>query len=396
MASPRIFVSSTCFDLQEIRSQLRQFITDFNYEPVMSEFDDIFYSFDKHVQDSCLDEISKCQLFVLVVGNSYGSLYHHEKHSRGVPDSVTLKEFRKALELKINKHIFINKFVDYDYKNYKKVLQRNIYNYFKENDIPDEKVEQVRQQLKIEFDKTYPFPHDTYRYIFYFLDIIYELQEGNAVISFESFRDIKDGLKKQWASFMHESLSKRQRIDLSVLNSLQTKIDQLEATISKLIDNKKDSGDSILTLDVAGLVRDTNVDSLLKSQDKVNDILMRICQVADVDEYGNLEFRNRFVLKENVSKALIKDWFEHLRVVLQSYKWSKYLPTNVVLLEFPLIKIDRLGQEINYQDLLELFTFYNSISTQDQDTLCNTVVDRINKYVEYAPVQTYANDDLPF
>ncbi|QES88079.1 DUF4062 domain-containing protein [Rhizosphaericola mali] len=66
MAIPRLFVSSTCYDLQEIRFQLRNFIRDFGYDAVMSEFDDIFYSYEAHVQDSCIEEINKCHLFILV------------------------------------------------------------------------------------------------------------------------------------------------------------------------------------------------------------------------------------------------------------------------------------------------------------------------------------------
>ena len=62
MATPRIFISSTCYDLQEIRFQLRKFVEDFGLEPVMSEFGDIFYNFDKHVQESCKDEIEKCDV----------------------------------------------------------------------------------------------------------------------------------------------------------------------------------------------------------------------------------------------------------------------------------------------------------------------------------------------
>ncbi|MEO5912339.1 MAG: DUF4062 domain-containing protein [Pelobium sp.] len=103
MATPRIFVSSTCYDLQEVRFQLRNFINEYGYESVLSEFDDIFYSYDKHVQDSCLEEIPKCQLFILVVGNNYGSFYHKESQLNKTPDSVTLKEFRRALDHNISK-----------------------------------------------------------------------------------------------------------------------------------------------------------------------------------------------------------------------------------------------------------------------------------------------------
>ncbi len=42
MAVPRMFISSTCFDLHEVRRNIRDFISNFGYEPVMSEYGDIF------------------------------------------------------------------------------------------------------------------------------------------------------------------------------------------------------------------------------------------------------------------------------------------------------------------------------------------------------------------
>ena len=72
MAAPRVFVSSTCYDLHEVRYQLRTFIEDFGFIPVMSEYGDIFYDYKKHVQDACKDEIEKSQLFILIIGNNYG------------------------------------------------------------------------------------------------------------------------------------------------------------------------------------------------------------------------------------------------------------------------------------------------------------------------------------
>lgn len=47
MPSPRVFISSTCYDLQEIRYHLRRFVSDMGYYLVMSEFGDIFYDFDE-------------------------------------------------------------------------------------------------------------------------------------------------------------------------------------------------------------------------------------------------------------------------------------------------------------------------------------------------------------
>ena len=43
MKIPKIFVSSTCYDLNIVRSQLRGFIKRLGYEPIMSEYGDVLY-----------------------------------------------------------------------------------------------------------------------------------------------------------------------------------------------------------------------------------------------------------------------------------------------------------------------------------------------------------------
>lgn len=158
MATPRIFISSTCYDLQEIRFQLRRFIEDIGYEPVMSEFGDIFYDLGQHVHDACKEEIYRSNIFILVVGNIYGSIYH--KHSEGsqVPDSVTLQEFRKALDVGVSKYIFIHRFVQHDFENYRRALSKNIAKYFSSNDVADDNVHKMKNSLKKNFDNKYPFP----------------------------------------------------------------------------------------------------------------------------------------------------------------------------------------------------------------------------------------------
>ncbi|MDP1845332.1 MAG: DUF4062 domain-containing protein, partial [Candidatus Moranbacteria bacterium] len=54
MPPPRVFVSSTCYDLKYIRENLRYFIERMGYEPVLSEEGDVFYDPAMHTHDSCL------------------------------------------------------------------------------------------------------------------------------------------------------------------------------------------------------------------------------------------------------------------------------------------------------------------------------------------------------
>ena len=61
MAKPRVFISSTCYDLKEIRSQIREFIFDYGYEPILSEspsddYNSLMSAIDKRFQEIPEDE----------------------------------------------------------------------------------------------------------------------------------------------------------------------------------------------------------------------------------------------------------------------------------------------------------------------------------------------------
>ena len=404
MATPRLFVSSTCYDLQEIRFQLRYFIREFGYDAVMSDFDDIFYNYESHVQDSCLEEISKCQLFILVVGNNYGSIYHQDKQENKIPDSVTLREFRKALEVKVYKHIFINKYVDYDYKNYKRALNKDTSIYFTENNVPDSDVESVKITIKTEFDKTYHFPYDSYKYVFYFLDIINDLKENNAINVFETFADIKDTLRKQWAGFMYESLTRKDKAVNVLIQPLETKIDKIEKSLSKLIESKTESTDNKLTFDLSSLNREVNLEKLETIQDKIQQVLSDIrLHIYWSDDDGEPNATQRIYFDKKFTPEMTKMWLDTLKDLIQSFKWSKEVHAETVFKGFPLSKINKWHYEIPYKVLFELYTLYNSLEEDDKNGFLNTVSQELNKNYDKPSLSTKAPepppdavDDLPF
>lgn len=65
MAGIRIFVSSTCYDLSVVRSELRAFIQSMGYEPIMSDYSDVLYDPRIHTHTSCVNEISNCDILML-------------------------------------------------------------------------------------------------------------------------------------------------------------------------------------------------------------------------------------------------------------------------------------------------------------------------------------------
>jgi hypothetical protein len=403
MAVPRVFLSSTCYDLQEIRLQLRNFIKDFGYDCALSEFDDIFYSPNIHVQDSCINEIEKCQMFILIIGNNYGSVYHLERKRDNVPDSVTLKEFKKALELNIHKHIFINRFVEYDYRNYKRALERKILQHFTANNVPDERIEEIRSSIKLDFDQTFPFAYESYRYVFYFLDIINDLQEGNAIHPFETYIQIQDTLKKQWAGFMYESLTKRSKVSISALRPLEFKLNEIEKSISILVASKTDEGNHRISFDLTNLVQEVNHENLEKTQKRIAQLLntLFLYPTGEHDYEGDEIHSVRFEFEEQFNGEKTKLWLESLGAVIQNYKWSNVIHAGNL---FPGVKIRKYNDymaDIPYKTIMELFTIYSSLDENDKLSFVNTICQKFNRYYYEPVVQnmipiTENVDDLPF
>src|SRR5688500_16803337 len=95
MASPRVFISSTWYDLRYIRENLKYFIRSIGYDPVLSEDGSVFYDPRRQVQDACLVEVPNCQIFVLIIGGRYGA------EMLGGGRSVTNAEYREAVKQKI-------------------------------------------------------------------------------------------------------------------------------------------------------------------------------------------------------------------------------------------------------------------------------------------------------
>jgi len=393
MATPRIFVSSTCYDLQEIRFQLRKFIEDFGLEPVMSDFGDIFYNFNKHVQESCKDEIEKCQLFILVIGNNYGSLYFENQDSKEVPDSITLQEFKKALETKVYKHIFINKFVNYDYQNYKRALEKKILTYFKTNKVADLEIEVTANKIKTEFNKSYPFPQDSYKYIFYFIDIINSLTSNNATINFESFDEIKESLRKQWSGFMYESLTKQNSVSIDVISDFSSKIDKIDAQIKSLVNSKVNDGKSKtkLSFDITKLINELTTEDLETLQDKIHQSLTDILTVNNSPR-GN--FRKEF------TEESVETWFVNLDTIVTNYKWSKFVEFKIVFPFKPL----QIGstyyiskKDIPFVAIFDLVKIFKTVSVGDKKSFLLTIKDFLNKFYEKEPEPAPSKiDDLPF
>lgn len=185
MAKPRIFVSSTYYDLKHIRNSLEAFIDGMGYESVLYEEGDIPFHHDSPLDVSCYEEIKSCHILVLIIGGRYGSPASDVDIESGLDfyNSVTKKEYETARKNDIPIYVFIEKNVHSEYHTYKK----------------------NRKNENIEY------AHVDNVNIFKLIDEIYAQKRNNLIRDFEKFDDLSSWLKDQWAGLFADMLSEKKR-----------------------------------------------------------------------------------------------------------------------------------------------------------------------------------------
>ena len=120
MAKPRVFVSSTYYDLKYVRERLNRFLLSYNMEPVLFEYDKVYYNPSGSPTSSCYKEIEGCHLMILIIGGRYGSLDKDKEREAYDNEyvSVTQNEYKTAIEKGVPTMVFIDRNVYTEYKTY--------------------------------------------------------------------------------------------------------------------------------------------------------------------------------------------------------------------------------------------------------------------------------------
>ena len=91
-ANLNIFVSSTCYDLSQIRKDLRDFITGLGHNPILSEQNDFPINPQLDNWENCINAVKEyADIFILIIGNKYGSVGETGK-------SITNTEYLTAVQ----------------------------------------------------------------------------------------------------------------------------------------------------------------------------------------------------------------------------------------------------------------------------------------------------------
>lgn len=182
MAEPRVFISSTFKDLKYIRPEVEEFINSLGYKAVRFETGDIPFSSDKPLDDMCYDEVSVSDLYVLIIGQNYGTVKKPNIEDSNKQISITRAEYRCALRNKLKIYVFVDKEMHYRYKEYK------------------------NKKLFVNID-------DNDKNIISFIDEIY-LNGHLFIHDYEEVSDIKNLLKKQWAGMLRKYVNNERKYEI--------------------------------------------------------------------------------------------------------------------------------------------------------------------------------------
>lgn len=107
MDKTRIFISSTCYDLTQIRQDLKEGIRRLGHEPILSESKDFPVDPNLSSIENCIEAVKKeADIFVLIIGDQYGSQLESGR-------SITNTEFLTAVEKGIPVYSFtLRKLID--------------------------------------------------------------------------------------------------------------------------------------------------------------------------------------------------------------------------------------------------------------------------------------------
>lgn len=207
MAVPRVFVSSTYYDLKQVRYNIGDYIKSLGYEPVMHERAGVAYTQTAPLENDCYHELASCDIIVCIIGNHFGS------QSTDNDLSITMREIQTAIKSKKKVYIFIAKDVFIENRTYEKNKESGT---FKSAYTDDIRIHEFIFELK----------NNT---------------KNNVIESFDTTDDIIATLKLQFAGLFQNLLAKdASATDAKTAYDLQESADMMKSIIQDFDSLKTD------------------------------------------------------------------------------------------------------------------------------------------------------------
>lgn len=216
MARPRVFLSSTFYDLHQSREDIDRFVRTLGYDCVRHESGAIPYSKESRLEMSAYREVELCDIFVTVIGGKFGS---ESKEISG--QSVTQNEIVRALEKGIQVYIFVERNTLTEYEVWK--------------------INNGNDSVK------YRFADDPR--IYSFIDRLYALPNNNAIVGFNNVTEITNYLLDQWAGLFQRFLSQQSRMkEVSIVEDMRGVATTLREMVDFLSRSSQDKDDALRSI----------------------------------------------------------------------------------------------------------------------------------------------------
>lgn len=262
MAKPRVFISSTFFDLKQVRADIDRFIKEVGYEPVRNEAGNIPYGKDEKLEEYCYKEISDIDILIGIIGGRYGSESQYE------PYSISQIEIKTAIEQQKQVYLFIEKNVLAEYQTY----------------------------LINKGNKTVKFKFVDSPKIYDFIQEIELLPKNNVIQGFETAQEIVLYLKEQWAGLFRDLIIQHtQKKSLETLSSKVNELSEISTTLKRYLEEVL-QGSNLQKTDVRHIISEET--KRLETQRKL----------AGLEKIGYIEHLSRThkLDIETVHKALLE------------------------------------------------------------------------------------------
>jgi hypothetical protein len=306
MAKPKIFISSTYYDLKHIRSAIENFIDTLGYDSVLSEKGSIAYNPDLPLDKSCYREAENSDIFVIIIGGRYGSPIS-ESDSINKDDfyeryeSVTKMEYESALKKDIPLYILIEKSVKSEYETFKK--------------------NRTNTSIK--------YAHVDSINIFHFIDEIFQQNRNNPVKEFDKHNEIEDWLRIQWAGLFQELINNRNnQNEIASLTSQIFELSNLNKTLKRYMEElisetPNDKGKELIEKEEERLNSSRTLQALKKTEivkDMTRNERMTIEEVVDIFKTSKtlkkMAEKYALIVKEDdKGKRLLDHWINHDNVL---------------------------------------------------------------------------------
>lgn len=212
MAKPRVFISSTFYDLKHVRSDIERFVREMGYDPVLNERGSISYGTEEKLEEYCYKEVELTDILVAIVGGRYGSESHNSQYS------ITQMEIKTALRQGKQVYIFIDKSVYSEF-----------HTYLNNKDLSEIKYRYV-DDIKV----------------YKFIEELENLPQNNPISTFEHSNEIISFLREQWAGLFQRFLQQQSRLsENKSIENINATAKTLNQLVNFLTEERKNSDHAI-------------------------------------------------------------------------------------------------------------------------------------------------------